>query len=290
MDSPRRICVLVTDFGQKGSHYVATMKAQLLKRVDPQVSLSIVDGTHEVTPFNVNEGQFLLEYLVPEFPPRTIFLVVVDPGVGGSRDILIARTKSDRFLVGPDNGIFTGVLQQEGLDQLYRVSSPKEKDENVSATFHGRDIMAPLAAQVLNGTPLGELGAVTADYHRIEFPSPEKMGSGKMKTVIRYVDQFGNAVTNLHPSPSFLPEWTRTNAISLTRLGQTRPFLVIPACRTYGEVDPGQPLALVGSFGNLELSINQGNFASKYAIAPQDVIILELTLETETIDNKEAYV
>lgn len=239
------LITLLTDFGLNDV-YVGVMKG-VIARINP--SLTVVDLTHQIPPQNIQAAQFNLLNAYSYFPAGTVHVAVVDPGVGGARRS-IALELADGFLVGPDNGIFTGLLAQRSVVQgveltntdYWRVPQP-------SNTFHGRDIFAAVAAHLASGVSLLNLGTPIDLASLVQLPlavcTPTPAGfSGH----IQYIDRFGNAITNI---PG---DYVQGKAWSVTIGKRT-----IPGCRTYSDVSPGQPLALVGSHGWVEIAINGGD-------------------------------
>jgi len=243
-----RIATLLTDFGTRGP-YVAAMKG-MLHRVCPDVIIE--DLSHEVPAHDVLTGAFLLAHSAPYFPPGTVHVVVVDPGVGTERAILAARCGGHTFLA-PDNGVLSLVAEAMGLEALVAVQNVERLvGPPASRTFQGRDVFAPLAGRILNGLDLRRLGGQPATYNVLDLPKPQRRDREILGEVV-YVDEFGNLVTNI-------PE-------ALLRASRWEPAALRVACgsgelvglrTTYAAVQPGEPLALTDSMGRLELAVNQG--------------------------------
>ncbi|RKZ03965.1 MAG: hypothetical protein DRQ04_01590 [Candidatus Hydrothermota bacterium] len=235
-----RPIALITDFGNSDP-YVGIMKGIIL-RINPQAT--IVDITNEVTPFSVLEAAFMLESSFSHFPEETIFLAVVDPGVGSARRA-IAGKAGGKYIVGPDNGLFTPIYR-EPLD-LYRLPVPPD----ASTTFHGRDVFAPVAAFLSLGKEPGELGEPIDDPVRLEYP-PLRIDSGVIEGLVLHVDRFGNLVTSIRsgliPAGSF-----RLVVGSKPVEGRLRKY--------YHEADKGEIFPIVGSAGYLEISMREGSAA-----------------------------
>ncbi len=226
------IVALLTDYGLQDP-YVGILKGALLS-ANPAARL--VDLTHEIPPQDIDEGRRVLAAAVPYFPDGSVFLAVVDPGVGGKRDILALETDRHRF-IAPDNGLLDGI---DGVRRCVRVVESRYFRRPVSATFHGRDILAPVAGLLAKGLDLRRLGpsvrwtAKPADSVRGEVVS---------------VDRFGNLITDI-PAAS-LPK----HGLHITVGRRTLRTL----SRTYSDARKGELLALVGSTGHLEISVNQGS-------------------------------
>ena len=226
---------LLTDFGT-GDYFVGAVKGAILS-VNP--SAVIVDITHEIPPQDVAAGAFTLLAAYKTFPPRTIHMAVVDPGVGSTRRPIIVSA-NEQFFVGPDNGLFTYICDREPSHRIIHVTAERFFRRDVSTTFHGRDIFAPVAAALSNGVAVEEFGPEIDDAVRL--PS--------LETPLRiiHIDRFGNCVTNI----------TRDRSPSeIVVKGKTiREFR-----RFYGEGDEASLFAIWGSAGFLEISVNGGSAA-----------------------------
>lgn len=237
--------VLLTDFGLR-DHFVGVMKGVILARAPKS---TIVDLSHEVPPQDLRAGALLLLASVPYFPKGSLFVCVVDPGVGSSRRILWARTDRHQYLV-PDNGILSWL--PEAVREWREVSNTRLFLPEVSATFHGRDIFAPVAAALARGLSSARLGPVVRDPEGLAFPGPARRGH-KVRGEILAFDRFGNAVTNLG--------WAEARyGAKIHHKGR----LLGPVRTHYGETRDGAALALFGSTGLLELSVRNGSFAKRF--------------------------
>ncbi len=241
------IITLLTDFGTK-DHYVASMKGVILN-INPQCLL--IDIAHQVNPHDIEEGAFILASTYSYFPKGTIHLSVVDPGVGGIRKPILLVTK-DYFFVGPDNGLFTLVARREKVKQVVVLTKKKYFLSKVSSTFHGRDIFAPVAAHLSLGIKPNAFGYETNSLKEIGFQKPV-VKEGKLLGEILHIDAFGNLISNIDERKLF-------------RFIQSRPFViragrkVISGLKTgYLEGKKGEPIALLGSGGFLEVSVREGN-------------------------------
>ena len=237
---------LTTDFGT-ASPYVAAMKGVLLS-VNPNARL--VDLTHEVPPQNISYAGFFLAGALPYFPKSAVHLVVVDPQVGTDRAILCVNLAGCQ-LVGPDNGFWSALGQKLDVKpSVYRVDCQRSQLPIVSHTFHGRDQMAPVAARLSLGYPAETLGERTKEWCRLQTDSPVTFGSEVHGKVI-FIDGFGNLITNI-ASSDILRIGT---PIEVEFAGKR----VLQIMRTYADVVPGTPLALLSSFNLLEIAICQGS-------------------------------
>ena len=249
----RPIVTLITDFGTVDG-YVGEMKGVLLSA---QPDVEIVDITHDIPPQDVERARLTLARVWRRFPRGTIHVVVVDPGVGSSRDA-IAVSSEDYYLVGPDNGVLSASL----LTPSARVVS-LALPERASSTFHGRDVFAPAAAALARGELLETLGGEATNPIVRRTPEPTRRPDGAIEGEVIFVDRFGNAVTNL--------VGVRGGTVEVGRFS-------IDVRRTYAEVDAGKPLALVGSTGLLEIAVRDGDAASTLGLARGSIVALRTAL------------
>lgn len=251
------IITLLTDFGERDG-YVGAMKGVILG-ITPHVSL--VDISHDIPPQDIPSAAYVLWSTYRFFPPDTVHLVVVDPGVGTERRPIAVQTRHGRF-VAPDNGVLGYVLEQEGEWQAVHLTERRFWRPEVSMTFHGRDVFAPAAAHLAAGVPLHELGPAITDPAPMPFPLVRRLDETRCQARLVYIDRFGNCVTNLpaeyplagRPAASWGP------ALS-ARLGDHFIHGLYP---TYAAVAPGQPLLLVGSSGLVEIAVREGNAAERF--------------------------
>ncbi len=264
------IITLTTDFGYEDS-YAAAMKGVILT-INPQAT--IVDVTHAVPPQDIHAGAFALMGAAPYFPKGTVHVAVVDPDVGSERRA-IAMQAAGQFFVGPDNGVLTLAAQAHNLRRklaLVRLSStikavqlmnPEYWLTEVSSTFHGRDIFASVAAHLSNGEPLDNFGLPIEDYTLIELTSPNERDDALLGEIM-YVDRFGNLICNILDWR--IPE---ARAIAHVEVGQA---CIEGICQTYADGEKGQPLALFGSNGFLEIAVRDGNAAKQLGVRVGDAI------------------
>ena len=236
------IITLLTDFGTKDA-YVAAMKGVILG-VNPQAVL--VDLSHEVPPQDLLAGALILAGAAPYFPPGAIHLAVVDPGVGSRRRGLAAKARG-QFWVGPDNGLFHLIFTPGTEPTIVSLENPAFFRPKVSATFHGRDIFAPVAAHLSLGVDLSRFGPIINDPIPLAVPTPRFTPKTVQGEVI-YVDRFGNLVTNL--TAIALEAWLGGKDLRL----KVGPLTIWGLARTYAEKAPGEFLALIGSHGFLEIA------------------------------------
>ncbi|MBD0371625.1 MAG: SAM-dependent chlorinase/fluorinase [Pyrinomonadaceae bacterium] len=183
---------LLTDFGTK-DYFVGAMKGALLS-VNPQVQ--IIDITHEIPPHDIYAGAFQLLAAYRSFPAKTVHVAVVDPGVGSTRRPVLVASR-DYFFVGPDNGLFSYVCEREEQVRVFHLTNEKYFRSTVSATFHGRDLFAPVAGAVSSGVAPEELGPEITDYIRLEPLAVRAVGAGQLEAAVIHVDRFGNCITSI---------------------------------------------------------------------------------------------
>jgi S-adenosylmethionine hydrolase len=245
------LITLTTDFGP-GSPYVAAMKGVIVG-INPAARL--LDLSHRIPPQDLRHAAFFLRSALPYFPPKVIHVVVVDPGVGTDRALLYVRLDKLRLLV-PDNGCWTELVRGSArLPLVRRLTEPHFWRQPVSATFHGRDILAPVAAHLSLGVKPKALGPRVEEWVHLEMPAP-RMEDGKIRGEVIFVDPFGNLITNI-------PADTLPAPPAELRLGEKMARRRFRWVRTYGEAEPGTLVVLVSSSGQLEIAVAQGNAARR---------------------------
>ncbi len=266
-DTKRPIITLTTDFGTRNP-YVAAMKGILLRECPDG---NIVDICHEVPPHQILHAAYVLANAAPFFPEGTIHMAVVDPGVGTDRSILVGQFGGQLFIF-PDNGVITlvqNVLPLEGLVSVRDYGFLGDRD--VSPTFHGRDVFAPLAAAISNGLRITELGPTPPTYKLLDLSEPVWTGSVLRGKVV-YVDRFGNLVTSITETQ------IRQRFLSGGELQITCNGLKVSGLKTtYASAALGEPLALIDSMGYLELAVNLGRACDEFDARPgMDVELAQL--------------
>jgi S-adenosylmethionine hydrolase len=260
------LITLLSDFGLKDS-YVAEMKAVIIG-ISPHAR--IVDITHSIDKFNVRMGAFILASAIRYFPEGTMHVAIVDPGVGTKRRALIVQTKR-HLCVGPDNGVLMLAAEQDGIKRVYAILNSKFMLPKASSTFHGRDVFAPVAAHLANGTPPKEFGPEVEDYCMPRFAKPVFLAEGELAGEVLHIDDFGNLITNI------MSEDLKKAGMEGARLLTVRLksiFLPLDFCRTYGEVPHKSSLALIDSHDFLEIAVNQGNASRKLKVRVGDAVIV----------------
>lgn len=250
--SKNRIITLLTDFGLSDV-YVGVMKGTIAQ-INPQ--LKVIDITHEIPPQNIAAGRFCLMNAYAYFPPETVHVAVVDPGVGSSRRA-IAVECANCFLVGPDNGLFSGVLSRESAIASVELTNPKYwRTPQPSSTFHGRDIFATVGVHLATGVRLEELGESIdpASLVQLQIPNFTVTATG-IEGCVQYVDRFGNLITNIPNNCLQSNKW-------LVKISNLSHAITIPSGETYNDSEPGDLIAIVGSHGWLEISVNGGSAQS----------------------------
>jgi S-adenosylmethionine hydrolase len=258
------IVTLITDFGGKGE-YSGAMKGAIL-RVNPRCQ--IVDITHEIEPQNILQASWVLKNSYSYYPPGTIHVVVADPGVGTARRAIVLQKEKYSF-VGPDNGVFTWVLSREERGSAYEITEPNFFITPLSDTFHGRDIFAPVAGHLSLGLEPRFLGPRAGELLTIDWPSP-RLSKGTLGAIILWADSFGNLITNV--SREDYGQKLEGRPILI----KGRGWRIDQIHRTYGESRSGQPVALFGSGGLLEISVNRGNALNALGLKPGNPVTLKL--------------
>jgi hypothetical protein len=260
---PRPIITLTTDFGLKDA-YVAEIKAVILTIC---VDATIVDITHEIEKFNIRMGAYILASASPYFPEGAIHLAIVDPGVGTQRKPILIQTKHGYF-VGPDNGVLALAAKSQGIDHIYEISNRKLMLPKISGAFHGRDIFAPAAAHLANGTSPEKFGHEISEIVTPEFAKIVRK-KDMLEGEIIHIDDFGNIITNFGEKEL---ELMNAKVMVNVKLGDIRQKPKL--CKAYAEVGLHKPLAIIGSHNFLEISINQGNAAKTFKAKIGDKIML----------------
>ncbi len=254
------VIALLTDFGTR-DHYVGVMKGVILS-INPHAN--IVDISHDVDSQDVTSAYFLLKNCHRYFPPGTTFVAVVDPEVGTGRAVLCVET-DDAFFLAPDNGVL-GFVEKPA--RILSVTNRKYMLEPVSNTFHGRDIFAPVAAHLSLGLDPAKLGGPVKDIQRLNWREPEVSSEGVILGEVVSIDKFGNLITNI--SGDRLADVIHVDV----KVGDAK---IKDLAKTYADGKRGQAIALIGSGGNLEISVVRGNAAKKLGVKVGAVVRLRHT-------------
>lgn len=245
---------LLTDFGNR-DHYAGAVKGVVLAGC-PEAT--VVDITHDLPRHDVAAAAFSLSAAYRSFPSGTVFVAVVDPGVGSARRAVAFEAGGYRF-VGPDNGIFTLILAEHPKAALREISNARVVAREVSATFHARDVFAPVAAHLASGGSLADLGPVVRDPVIFALEAVRRISRSEWEAAVVDVDGFGNLTTNL--SRDDLIGILSTLGGDPTRIVVIVEGVVLPLVRTYADVAEGEPCALMGSSGRLEIAVHRDSAA-----------------------------
>ena len=255
--SVRAPIAILTDFGYR-DHYVGVMKG-VIASICPDAP--IIDLTHGIPPQQVLAGALALRESVSFFPRRTIFLGVVDPGVGTDRKPIAVEAKSGLRLVGPDNGLLWLAAERAEIKKIVELRSPHYRLAKVSASFHGRDIFAPAAAWLWRGVAMDELGPPLPAIMQLDLGAGVIEKQNQLDGEIVYVDNFGNLITNI--SRATFERFARSfQQCRLSIRFKRRTSLSL--YNAYAEAPRGAPLAIFGSFDLLEIAVRAGNAATHF--------------------------
>jgi len=260
--------VFMTDFGT-ANDAVAICKAVMLS-IAPDAR--IMDITHQVTPYSIEEGARFLAGVTPYYPAGTVFAVVVDPGVGTSRKAIIVKSKKDQLFVLPDNGLITPVIERDGLDsareitnQTWMIQAP------VSSTFHGRDIFSPVAAHLAAGWDFRLVGPEITELVRLTPKLSTTSEKGIDGDIIALDDPFGSLITDI-PADEF-----KSLGYSLgdkVQVQINKKPVTLPYMKTFMDVPVGDILLYIDSRGRVDIAINQGNYSKKFNLEPPGTIFI----------------
>jgi S-adenosylmethionine hydrolase len=255
------LITLTTDFGNR-DWFVGTMKGVILG-INPDAT--VIDLTHEVPAGDVRAGAFSLAAAYGYFPRGTIHVAIIDPGVGSPRPAVAIKTANFTF-VGPDNGVMSWALARETIRTRHRLENTRYFLPAISRTFHGRDVFAPVAAHLSCGTAIHRLGSRVDHHLSLEFPEPVVTGN-RIQGEILHADVFGNLFTNINEAILQAQGWP---AWSVHARGQK----LCDGGLFYAQVPKGQPIALIGSAGWVEIAINQGSAGSSFQLHPGDPVAI----------------
>ena len=256
-EAQKHLVVLMTDFGHLDDA-VAICKGVMIS-VDPEVR--VVDLLQDVTPFSISDGARFLAGTAPYYPPGTVFVVVIDPGVGSKRKVIVARSNKGQYFVLPDNGLLTLVQDHDGIEEVHVIENPKWMiGAGISSTFHGRDIFSPAGAHVARGENIKDAGpeVKVSELVRLQLPQVKEDEHGITAVVFATDGPYGNVITNIAREQFATLGYSLGDQVKF-KLGDRE--LQIPFEKTFSDVAMGQPLFYIDSRGRLGLALNQGDFA-----------------------------
>ena len=270
---------ILTDFGYR-DHYVGAMKG-VIASIAP--GARIIDITHGVPAQSIAAGALALAQSWRFFPPRTVFLVVVDPGVGTARLPVAVQTRAGARFVGPDNGVLSLALEEAGPARAVELRAPRYRRAPVSATFHGRDIFAPAAAHLWRGVKLDALGPpVRGGLTHLELAEPRE-GLEELRGEVLYVDGFGNLVSNIERDALARFEARFPGMRLSVRIAKSAPMRILEA---YGDAHEGVPLATFGSFELLEIAVRDGSAARHFGARAGAIVTVRPQRRTAIVSAK----
>jgi S-adenosyl-L-methionine hydrolase (adenosine-forming) len=262
--------VFMTDFGVVDDS-VAICRG-VMYSVFPEVR--IVDLTHQVTPFSILDGARFLYGATPYYPAGTVFVVVVDPGVGSARKAVVVKSRREQYFVLPDNGLITLMEQRDGIEAAREITNRNWMiGAALSSTFHGRDIFSPVGAHLAKGADWTQVGSEVkvSDLVRLKVSAPRLDESGLTGEVIATDGPFGNLVTNIDGEEFLKLGYARGQSVAVDVGGQK---MTIPFVKTFSDVEEGKPLLYIDSRGRLGLAVNQRSFAQTYGVKPPVKIVI----------------
>ncbi len=254
---PNGLIIMITDFGVK-DFYVGAMKGAMYK-VFPQAKIDEI--SHGVSKFDIKEGAYTLAKAAPEFPTGTVFVGVIDPGVGTQRKPIAMKTKNGNYFIAPDNGLLTLIGGSMGVAEVREITNRDIMRQDVqSSTFHGRDIFGPAAAHLAKGVVFEKIGPVLKEYVQLPI-SFAKIVDDAIVGQIDVIDEYGNVITNIRPDLFEKLEIQRGQTIEVEFSHHRR--VVCKYVKAYGDVPVGSGVGLFGSGGVFEVAVNQGNLAKE---------------------------
>ena len=264
----RPTIVFMTDFGTANDS-VAICKAVMLG-IAPEAR--IMDITHRVTPYSIEEGARFLEAVSAYYPAGTVFVAVIDPGVGTSRKAVIVKSKKGQYFVLPDNGLITPVIDRDGLASAREITNPNWIIQApISSTFHGRDIFSPAAAHLAAGWEFNLVGPEVPQLVRLTPPTSTTTANGIAGDIIALDDPYGSMVTDI-PADEF--KKLGYNLGDKFRVELNKKPVTLPYVKTFMDVPVGDPLLYIDSRGRVAIAINQGNYSKKFSIEPPGTIFI----------------
>ena len=260
--------VFMTDFGA-ANDAVAICKAVMLS-IAPDAR--IMDITHQVTPFQIEEGARFLEAVSPYYPAGTVFVTVVDPGVGTSRKAIIVKSKKGQYFVLPDNGLITPVIDRDGLESAREITNPNWMIQSaISSTFHGRDIFSPAGAHLAAGWDFNLVGPEVPQLVRLTPKTSATSDKGIAGDIIGLDDPFGSLVSDI-PGDEFRK--LGYNLGDKFRVEINKKAVTLPYVKTFMDVPVGDSLLFIDSRDRVSIAINQGNYSKKSNVEPPGTIFI----------------
>ena len=258
----------MTDFGT-ANDAVAICKA-VMAGIAPEAR--IMDITHQVTPYSIQEGARFLEAVSPYYSTGTVFVAVVDPGVGTSRKAIIVKSKKGQYFVLPDNGLITLVVDRDGLDSAREITNPNWMIQSaISSTFHGRDIFSPAGAHLAAGWDFNLVGPEVPQLVRLSPKTSTTTDKGIAGEIIGLDDPFGSLVTDI-PGDEFKALGYKLG--DKFRIEINKKPVTLPYVKTFMDVAVGDSLLFIDSRGRVSIAINQGNYSKKYNVEPFGTIFI----------------
>lgn len=261
--------VFMTDFGVVDDS-VALCKG-VMYGIAP--NLRIVDLTHQVTPFSIPDGTRFLFGATSYFPPGTVFVVVIDPGVGSTRKPVVVKSKRGQFFVLPDNGLMTMVEDRDGIEGIREITNQDWMiGAKISSTFHGRDIFSPVGARLARGDDWTQVGPEVKQLVRLNL-KPAKLDDKSLSGEVIALDgPYGNLVTNIDAEDFLKLGYQRGDKLKVTIAGRE---LELPFVKTFSDVPLKQPLLFIDSRGRVSFAVNQGSFAATYSVEPPQPVFIK---------------
>jgi S-adenosyl-L-methionine hydrolase (adenosine-forming) len=260
--------VFMTDFGLIDDS-VALCKG-VMYSITP--NLRIVDLTHQVNPFSIRDGALFLFGASPYFPAGTVFVVVVDPGVGSTRKAVVVKSKRGQFFVLPDNGLMTLVEDRDGIESIREITNPEWMvGAKISSTFHGRDIFSPVGAHLARGDDWTQVGPVVNKLVRLDLKAATADDKGLTGEVIALDGPFGNIVTNISDEDFIKLGYQHGDKIKV-RIAQRE--VEMPFVKTFSDVPLKKPLLFIDSRGRASFAVNQGSFSAVYGVDPPQPVFI----------------
>jgi S-adenosylmethionine hydrolase len=266
--TPPPTVVFMTDFGVLDDS-VALCKG-VMYGIAP--NLRIVDLTHQVTPFSIRYGAMYLFGASPYFPAGTVFVVVIDPGVGSARKAVAVKSKRGQFFVLPDNGLMTLVEDRDGIDSIREITNPEWMvGARISSTFHGRDIFSPVGAHLARGDDWTQVGPPVKTLVKLDLKPVSLDAKGLTGEVIALDGPFGNLITNISDEDFVKLGYQLGDKLKVTIGGRE---IAMPFVKTFSDVPLKQPLLFIDSRGRASFAVNQSSFAAVYKVDPPQAVFI----------------